>query len=61
MEKVIEDWRRRNMETELELENSQKECRLQATEAFKVKGQYDEAHDTIEALRKDNKNLLGMK
>lgn len=49
------------METELELENSQKECRLQATEAFKVKGQYDEAHDTIEALRKDNKNLLGMK
>lgn len=42
-----------------ELENAQKEARGYSAELFRVKAQMEEAHDTVEALRRENKNLAG--
>ena len=42
-----------------ELENAQKEARGYSAELFRVKAQLEEAHDTVEALRRENKNLAG--
>lgn len=58
MEKAMEDWKKRITETEVELENVQKECRIQATEAYRLKGLHDEGLEAIEGLKKENKNLL---
>ena len=41
------------------LENSQKEARQNANDAYKSKAQLDEANEAIEALRRENKNLSG--
>ncbi len=41
----------------IELETSQKESRHFSTELFKLKTQYEESQEQIEALRKENKNL----
>ncbi len=35
------------------------DSRAHAAEVYKIKAQVDEAHDTIEALRRENKNLSG--
>ena len=35
------------------------ESRASAADVYKMKAQIDEAHDTIEALRRENKNLSG--
>ena len=37
------------------------ESRASAADVYKMKAQIDEAHDTIEALRRENKNLSGYK
>ncbi len=41
----------------LELDLSQKEARSYSTELFKLKSQYSESLESIEALRRENKNL----
>ena len=42
-----------------ELEQSHAEGRGNAAEIYKIRGQMDEYNDTIEALRRENKNLSG--
>ena len=42
-----------------EFENSQKEARGYSAELFRVKAQVEEAHDSMDALRRENKNLAG--
>lgn len=43
----------------MELENAQKEARGYSAELFRVKAQVEEAQDSVEALRRENKNLAG--
>ena len=40
-----------------ELEDSQKEARHYSAEVFKMKSQYEESQDSIEAIRRENKAL----
>jgi len=58
-DKAIEEWKKRVAEQQTETERWQKECRTQAGEAYKLKAQIDELQQTVEVLRKDNKNLNG--
>ena len=42
-----------------ELERSQRESRSHAAEVYKLRAQLDETHETVEAVRRENKNLTG--
>lgn len=56
-DKLINEWRQKCEDVTVELENSQKEVRQYSTELFKLKSQYEESQEQIDALRKENKNL----
>ncbi len=56
-DKLINEWRQKCEDITIELETSQKEARHFSTELFKLKTQYEESNEQIEALRKENKNL----
>jgi predicted nuclease with TOPRIM domain len=56
-DKMINEWRQKCEDITVELEASQKEARHYSTELFKLKTQYEESHEQIEALRKENRNL----
>jgi predicted nuclease with TOPRIM domain len=56
-DKLINEWRQKCEDITIELEASQKEARHYSTELFKIKTQYEESHEQIEALRKENRNL----
>jgi predicted nuclease with TOPRIM domain len=56
-DKLIVEWKQKCEDISTELEISQKEARHFSTELFKLKTQYEESNEQIEALRKENKNL----
>ena len=56
-DKLINEWKQKCEDITIELETSQKEARHFSTELFKLKTQYEESHEQIDALRKENKNL----
>ena len=56
-DKLINEWKQKCEDTTIELEASQKEARQYSTELFELRNQYEESHEQIEALRKENKNL----
>lgn len=58
-DKTIAEWQAKVNDLQAELENAQKEARGYSAELFRVKAQVEEANDTIEALRRENKNLAG--
>lgn len=58
-EKVIEEWKRRVADQQTEIDRWQKECRNQAAEVYRVRGQVEEAQQAVEVMRKENKNLTG--
>jgi len=58
-DKAVEEWKRRVAEQQTETERWQKECRNQANESCRLKAQVDDVQQSVEALRKDNKNLNG--
>jgi predicted nuclease with TOPRIM domain len=56
-DKLINEWKQKCEDITVELDASQKESRQYSTELFKLKSQYEESHEQIESLRKENKNL----
>ncbi|CAF4425488.1 unnamed protein product, partial [Rotaria magnacalcarata] len=56
-DKLINEWKQKCEDISVELEMSQKESRSFSTELFKIKVQYEESYEQIDALRKENKNL----
>ncbi|XP_023687437.1 myosin-16-like [Paramormyrops kingsleyae] len=56
-DKMIAEWSQKCEELQLELENSQKECRSYMTEVYKLKTSYEESLDHLETVKKDNKTL----
>ncbi|XP_060799031.1 myosin-16-like [Neoarius graeffei] len=56
-DKMIAEWSQKCEELQLELENSQKECRSYMTEVYKIKTAYEESLDHLETVKKDNKTL----
>ena len=56
---MISEWSQKCEELQLELDSSQKECRIHMTESYKLKTAYEEAQDHLESVKKDNKTLAG--
>lgn len=56
-DKLVEEWKRKVADLQVELDNSQKEARANAAEAYKAKAQLDETNETIENLRREGKNV----
>ncbi|KAJ8364007.1 hypothetical protein SKAU_G00128380 [Synaphobranchus kaupii] len=56
-DKMISEWSQKCEELQLELDSSQKECRIHMTESYKLKTAYEEAQDHLESVKKDNKTL----
>jgi len=59
-DKVVDEWKRKVSDLQAELEKSQKESRATAAEVYKLRAQLEESHETVEAVRRENKNLSGM-
>jgi len=58
-DKTIDEWKRRVADLQSEMENSQRESRTNAAEVYKLRTQIEEQNDSMEALRRENKNLSG--
>jgi predicted nuclease with TOPRIM domain len=43
----------------MEVDSAHNEARGYSAELFRVKGQYESCNETIESLRRENKNLAG--
>merc|ERR1712209_43985 len=56
-DKTVDEWKRKVADMQHELEQANAESRGNAAEVFKIRAQIDESHDSVEALRRDNKNL----
>ncbi len=58
-DKTVDEWKTKVADLQAELESSQRDSRTNAAEVYKLRAQIDEGHDSIEALRRENKNLSG--
>ena len=58
-DKTVAEWKSKVNDLQLELEAAQKEARSYSAELFRVKAQVEESQDSVEALRRENKNLAG--
>jgi len=58
-DRLVDEWKRKVADLQTELDNSQKESRANAADAYKLKAQLDENRETIDAVRRENKNLSG--
>lgn len=58
-DKTVIEWQTKVRSLQGEFENAQKESRSYSAELYRVKIQYDESGDTIDSLKRENKNLAG--
>ncbi|XP_025060351.1 myosin-16 [Alligator sinensis] len=56
-DKMLAEWQQKCEELQVEVDNSQKECRIYMTENFKLKTAYEEALEHLESVKKENKTL----
>lgn len=58
-DKMLAEWHQKCEELQLEVDSSQKECRMYMTENFKLKSAYEESLEHLESVKKENKTLQG--
>ena len=58
-DKTIDEWKRKVSDIQAELEIALRDGRSNAAEVYKLRSQLEEAKETIEALKRENKNLSG--
>ena len=58
-DKSVEEWRRKLSDVQAELDRSLSDGRSSSSDTFRLKAQIDETHESIKALRRENKNLSG--
>lgn len=56
---MLAEWQQKCEELQVELDSSQKECRMYMTESFKIKTAYEESLEHLESVKKENKTLQG--
>merc|ERR1712042_390997 len=56
-DKAIDEWKRKVGDLSHELEGANADSRANAAEVFRMKSQVEESHESVEALRRENKNL----
>ena len=60
-DKSIDDWKRKVADLQGELELAQRDSRDHAAEVYRQRAQMDDNNDIIESLKRENKNLAGIK
>lgn len=58
-DKMLAEWQQKCEELQVEVDSSQKECRMYMTESFKIKTAYEESLEHLESAKKENKTLQG--
>ena len=58
-DKTLEEWKKKFTDSQAELEQLGAESRSQSAQIYQLKAQLDQGNDSMEALRKENKNLAG--
>jgi chromosome segregation ATPase len=58
-ERTIQEYTVKVRELQMEVDSAHNEARGYSAELFRVKGQYESCNETIESLRRENKNLAG--
>ena len=58
-ERTIQEYTVKVRELQVEVDTALNEARGYSAELFRVKGQYESCQETIESLRRENKNLAG--
>lgn len=58
-DKMLAEWQQKCEELQVEVDSSQKECRMYMTESFKIKTAYEESLEHLESVKKENKTLQG--
>uniref|UniRef100_A0A8C3YJ31 Myosin heavy chain 16 n=1 Tax=Catagonus wagneri TaxID=51154 RepID=A0A8C3YJ31_9CETA len=56
-DKMLAEWQQKCEELQVEVDASQKECRMYMTESFKIKTAYEESLEHLESVKKENKTL----
>ncbi|XP_005875894.1 myosin-16 [Myotis lucifugus] len=56
-DKMLAEWQQKCEELQVEVDSSQKECRMYMTESFKIKTAYEESLEHLESVKKENKTL----
>ena len=56
-DRVVEEWRLKCDDLGNELEASQRDCRNQSSELFRLRAAWDEAIEQLDSVRRENKNL----
>lgn len=56
---MLAEWQQKCEELQVEVDSSQKECRMYMTESFKIKTAYEESIEHLESVKKENKTLQG--
>merc|ERR1712211_188120 len=56
-DKIVVEWKQKIDSLQVELDQSQVECRSYSTELFKVKTSYEETMAQLDQVRRENKNL----
>ncbi|KAF3813902.1 hypothetical protein GH733_017934 [Mirounga leonina] len=56
-DKMLAEWQQKCEELQMEVDSSQKECRMYMTESFKIKTAYEESLEHLESVKKENKTL----
>ena len=60
-ERSVSEWQHKCQEVQVELETVQRDSRSGSAEIFKLRQQLEEAAETMESLKRENKNLSGNK
>lgn len=58
-DKTVDEWKRKVADLQAELDNAHSECRNSQAQTYTLKSQIEEYSDSIDALRRENKNLSG--
>ena len=55
--KVVEEWRLKCEDLSTELDSSQRDCRQQSSDLFRLRAAWDETVEQLDSVRRENKNL----
>ena len=60
-DKVVGEWRLKCEDLSAELDNSQRECRNQSSELFRLRAAWDEAVEQLDSVRRYKKSRIDQK
>ena len=57
-DKTVDEWKRKVTDLQTETDTALRDGRSTAADVYKLRAQLDEANEGLEAMRRENKNLM---